>query len=215
MAESWSQALILLFKGPLSLRDQPERWRELLEYRAAIDAYLSVLGLSLYLDEADGYAFIRQRRGEAESELPRLVRRQSYSYWETVLAVILRQRLLELDSSGAQTRLVLEHESLLGELQLYWPHQSNEAKLREQCELAIRNFEEKYRFLRRLPGGELEVERILRAVFDADQLQALERKLKQLQTDGQDEVKDDEATSYPFEGQFEGQDDLLPKPEAS
>lgn len=179
MTQVYSSALIQLFKGPLLQRDHAARWAELLTHLADIRSYVAVLGLELYLDQADGYAFLRQQRSEEQDEtLPKLGRRLSYSYWETVLAVILRRRLHELDASGDQVRLVLNQDELLQSLQTFWPADADEARLRKDCLTAIEHFEKKHRLLRRLPNGELEVERLLRALFDAQNLSELEERLK-------------------------------------
>jgi hypothetical protein len=175
MSQVWSAVLIHLFKGPLFLRDDPKHWHVLIEHVPEIKQYLAVLGLELYHDQSEGYAFLRQMPQSEQAEpLPRMIKRYQYSYWETVLAVILRRRLLELDSSGDQTRLVHSQDELIEMIKSFWPSEGDHARLREDAEKAILNFESKYKFLRRLPNQELEVERILRAIFDAQNLQELE-----------------------------------------
>lgn len=54
------QALIPLLKGVVYQDATPAVWQALLELQARVRDYVSVLGLELLLDEAEGYAYLRQ-----------------------------------------------------------------------------------------------------------------------------------------------------------
>ena len=76
-----SPVLIALMKGITSRDDDPAIWQALLELQARVREYVAVLGLELILDEAEGYAYLRQRAAaEGEPELARLVARRQLGY---------------------------------------------------------------------------------------------------------------------------------------
>ena len=65
--------LIHLLKGVLYREQMPNRWQELLQLESQVRDYLSVIGLELDLDDAEGYAYLRQREAGEDEELPRMV----------------------------------------------------------------------------------------------------------------------------------------------
>ncbi len=165
--------LIHLLKGVL-YRDQQEiLWQNLLDFQSMVRDYVSVIGLELILDEAEGYAFLRQ--GEAEPEqkepLPRLVQRRPLSYPLSLLCILLRKRLVEQDAGGGEARLVLSREQIVDLVRVYLADRGSEAKTVDYIHSQI-NKAVDYGFLRKLKGAEdnYEVQRILKALVDADWL---------------------------------------------
>src|SRR5258706_8397747 len=72
-----SVLLIALMKGITTREDDPMLWQSLMELQSRVREYVAVLGLELVLDEAEGYAYLRQRAASpGEVELPRLVARR-------------------------------------------------------------------------------------------------------------------------------------------
>lgn len=63
-------ALIHLFQGPVERDRAPETWRDLTAHQQYIRPYCAVLGLEVYLDEADGFAFLRQRNELEDTASP-------------------------------------------------------------------------------------------------------------------------------------------------
>ena len=73
----------------------------------------SALGLELIVDEAEGYAYLRQRAAvEGEAELPRLVARRPLGFQVSLLLVLLRKKLAESDAQGDGTRIILSREQI-------------------------------------------------------------------------------------------------------
>ncbi|MFP3786845.1 DUF4194 domain-containing protein, partial [Burkholderia sp. SIMBA_024] len=56
-----SPVLVALFRGVLHRDAAPQSWQGLLALQARVRDYVAVLGLELMLDEAEGYAYLRQR----------------------------------------------------------------------------------------------------------------------------------------------------------
>ncbi len=165
-----SVVIIHLFKGVLYQDQRPEQWRDLLQNQAAVSDYVAAIGLQLYLDEAEGYAFLRQRpEGTDEEEetepLPRLVQRRPLSYPVSLLCVLLRKKLVELDAAGGETRLILSRDQMVEMLRVFLGERSNEAKLVDQIDGHIAKVAD-FGFLRRLKKDEdnYEARRIIKAL---------------------------------------------------
>jgi hypothetical protein len=171
-------ALIPLFKGVVYADSSPEVWRAILSLLSRIRDYVRVLGLDVIVDEAEGYAFLRQRADEPDGSEPvrRLVPRRPLTYPVSLLLVLLRKRLAQHDASGGDTRLVLSREQIVEMVRVFLAAGPNEAKLEDQIDTYIRRVEE-LGFLRALKeenASLYEVRRILRAFVNADWLADLE-----------------------------------------
>lgn len=174
--------LIQLFKGVLYREQHQALWQPLLDLQGMLRDYLGVIGLELLLDESEGYAFLRQRESDPDepNPLPRLVQRRPLSYPLSLLCILLRKRLVEQDAGGGETRLVLGREQMVEMLRVYLAERGSEAKTVDYIQAQIAKAAD-YGFLRRLKGeGEhYEVQRILKALVDADWLADFEAKLAQ------------------------------------
>ncbi len=173
--------LIGLFKGVLYQDQNPDLWQGLLNLQARVRDYVGVLGLELVLDEAEGYAYLRQRaQAEGEPELPRLVARRQLSYPVSLLLALLRKKLAEHDATGAEPRLILSREQIVDMLRVFLPDTANEARLMDRIDSHINKVLE-LGLLRQLRGqqDQFEVRRILKAFVDAQWLAEFEQKLKE------------------------------------
>lgn len=174
-----SPVLIGLFKGVLYQEQSPDLWQALLQLQSRVRDHAGVFGLELVLDEAEAYAYLRQRpAGEGEPELPRLVQRRQLGYAVSLLLALLRKKLAEHDAAGGDTRLILSRTQIVDLVQLFLPAGTNEARLVDRIDADINRVVE-YGFLRRLRGqdDQFEVRRILKAFVDAQWLSELEQRL--------------------------------------
>lgn len=174
-----SQVLVSLMRGVTYQEDNPSSWQSLLSLQARVREYTAVLGLELILDEAEGYAFLRQRiAGEGEEELHRLVPRRQLGYPVSLLLALIRKKLAEFDATSGDTRLILRQEDIVNLLSVFLPETANEARLMDRIEGDIKKIVE-MGFLRRLRGheDEFEVRRILKAFIDAQWLSEFDRRL--------------------------------------
>ncbi len=105
------QLLVGLFQG-VQYRDADSAlWQALMELQARVRDYCATIGLELILDEAEGYAYLRQRASAPdEPELPRLVQRRQLSYPVSLILALLRKKLAEFDATGGETRLVVDRD---------------------------------------------------------------------------------------------------------
>lgn len=177
--DTLSPLLIALMKGVLYQESDPSLWQSLLELQARVRDYLAVIGLELVLDDAEGYAYLRQRQpAPGEPELPRLVPRRPLSFPVSLLLALLRKRLAEFDAAAGDTRLILSREQIGDLLRLFLRDTANEAKLMDQMDGHINRVVE-LGFLRKLKGQDhqFEVRRILKAFVDAQWLAEFDRRL--------------------------------------
>lgn len=185
-----SLPLIALFKGVLYQEDDPALWQSLLDLQSRVRDYLGVLGLQLILDEAEGYAYLRQGQEEDEvapgqAALPRLIARRQLSYPVSLLLALLRKRLAESDAGSGEARLILSREQIADLLRLFLAEGSNEAKLADRIDAHIAKVVE-LGFLRRLRGKDeqFEVRRILKAYVDAQWLNEFDQRLRDYSQQG-------------------------------
>src|SRR3989337_2630981 len=82
-------------------REDGSLWEALRAERDAIAHYFRQIGQELVVDEAEGYAFLRQVEAEGGDVVPRIGRRQSLGYTATLLLVCLREELARFDAAPA------------------------------------------------------------------------------------------------------------------
>lgn len=175
-----SLALINLLKGVLYQEQDPKTWQQLMNLQAQVRDYVSVLGLELMLDEAEGFAWLRTRNtNEGDAELPRLVGRRQLSYPVSLLIALLRRKLAEFDAGGGDTRLILSRDDIVELMRTFMPPGSTETRLVDQIDAHLNKVID-LGFARRLRGQEqmIEVRRILKAFVDAQWLEDFDQRLQ-------------------------------------
>jgi hypothetical protein len=186
-----SPLLVALLKGVI-YRDESSgaragQWRDLLELQHRVRDYVAVLGLTLELDEAEGYAYLRSADPEdqdPDSPIPRLVARRPLSYPVSLLLALLRKKLAEFDAGGQEggARLVLSRDEILELVRLFLPESSNEARLTDRLDTDLNKIIE-LGFLRRMKAAAgqpptYEVRRILKSFVDAQWLAEFQQRLE-------------------------------------
>ncbi len=179
-----SPVVINLLKGIVFRNDQPQLWQDLFDLQAHVTDYLKVLGLELTIDDSEGYAWLTQRAANVEEKnpLPRLIARRPLSYPVSLLCVLLRKKIAEADASGAEVRVIVSREELMNAMRVFMPEKSNEAKIEEQMNATITKVVD-LGFLRKLKADteQLEIQRFLTALVDAEWSASLNDKLKEYQ----------------------------------
>jgi hypothetical protein len=178
-----------LMKGVVYRDTHEQVWRHLIQLQAQLRDHMATLGLVPVVDEAEGYAFLRQRDDDGDDDaadggpasgarIPRLVARRSLSFPVSLLLALLRRRMAEFDATDAGSRLVLTREQIVALIRVFLPERSNEARLVDQVDAHITKVVD-LGFLRRVPGADdaFEVRRILKAFVDAQWLADFDRRL--------------------------------------
>ena len=173
--------LVTLLKGVLYRDSNPSLWQELPSLHGSIIEQGALLGLDFLMDDNEGYACFRQKNSaEGEPEIPRLVQRRQLSFTVSLLCVLLRKKVIEADAGGESTRVIINREKIIAMMGVYMPDSTNEAKLWEQIDTAIKKVVE-MGFLRVLETERdtFEVRRIIKAFVDAEWITGLDDKLKE------------------------------------
>jgi len=180
---AFSRALVSLFKNAVFKEMDQENWEVITAQKNKIEEYVNKIGLTLIIDEMDGYGYLKQRSyGEGEEEIPRVVPRHALSYPVSLLLVLLRKQLLEFDSTTGDQRLIVTKQQIAERMSLFLRDTTNEAKLLGEIDKHIDRVE-KMGFLRRLRGSEdsFEVQRILRSFVNAQWLNHFNEQLEAYQ----------------------------------
>ena len=151
---------------------ESDGWADLQRHRGALRDHFGVVGLDVVINEDEGFAYLRTKdTPDGEDPLPRVIRRHELSYGDSVLAVLLRKRMVEFEASGDQGKLVLTTEQIVEMLELFLPRSTDEARLVRSVETSINRLVA-LGYLRQLKGekGMWEVRRILKAYVDAQTL---------------------------------------------
>jgi hypothetical protein len=181
----YTPAVIRLLQGPL-YSDDATPWKLLVQYSDQVRNYCGQLGLELLLQEEDGFAFLRQPEWEDDEgrtiELPRLTRRVPLTRDVSLLCVLLREQLLQFETSNlGGTVCLLSREQIREMLLPALPERNNELLLQKRIDSLTERVVE-LGFLRkvtRLGQDYFEVRRILKAKINADQLVELKERLVQ------------------------------------
>ena len=175
-----SLAVTQLVKGVVYRDTHDRAWGHLLQLQPQVRDHVAVLGLQVVIDEAEGYAFLRQRPADEDDErqLPRLIPRRSLSFHVSLLLALLRKKLAEFDARGGDTRLMLTRAQIVEMIRVFMPATSNEARLLDRIDEHIGKAEQ-LGFLRPAKNGDqvYEVRRILKAFVDAQWLADFDAKL--------------------------------------
>lgn len=166
-----SPVIIHLLKGILFRNQHPQLWNDLLELQSQVLDYVKVIGLELEIDDVEGYAWLTQTLPDEDEKepLPRLIARRPLSYPISLLCVLLRKKMAEADSSGAETRVIVSRDELVNTMLVFMPEKSNEAQIAASINATINKVLD-LGFLRKLKNDNenLEIQRIIIALVDAD-----------------------------------------------
>jgi Domain of unknown function (DUF4194) len=180
--------IVPLLKGVIYRELDASIWSVLLRLQAQVRDYVAVLGLSLSLDEAEGYAYLRSRddvsadEEDANAAMPRLVARRPLSFAVSLLLALLRKRLAEFDASGGDSRLVLSRDEVVELIRVFLPAGSNETRVVDQVETHLSKIVD-LGFVRKLKASSaglapsFEVQRIIKAFVDAQWLAEFDQRL--------------------------------------
>lgn len=169
-----------LMKGVVYADAQEKVWRHLLQLQPQVRDHVGVMGLTVVIDESEGYAFLRSKPADEDEDgqVPRLVPRRALSFHVSLLLALLRKKLAESDASGADTRVILTREQIVEMIRVFLPESSNEARLVDTIDAQLNKVIE-LGFVRRVTGQDntFEVRRILKAFVDGQWLHEFDERL--------------------------------------
>lgn len=185
MVQEYSLSLIALLKG-IVYDHQKDVWENLLRYEADVKKYFQPVGLELYFDKSEGYAFLRQREWEDETSLPRLAEKRQLNFMTSLLCIVLRKYLLEHDAQGGSVRSIINEQEIINRTKIFLPVTNDEAKQQEKIVGTINKVMD-IGFLRKLEDQEknYEIHRIIKGFVNADVIDDTLKKLKSYAEDKQ------------------------------
>ena len=184
MTDAHSVVVVSLMKGIADRESDPTLWQSLIGVQARVRDYVACLGLDLVLDEAEGFAYLRQRPAEAGvPELPRLVPRRQLGYQVSLMLALLRKKLAEFDATSGEARLILGRNDMVEMMRVFLAETANQVRLNDRIGADINRVVD-MGFLRRLRGtnDRFEVRRILKAFVDAQWLADFDQRLAAYQS---------------------------------
>jgi hypothetical protein len=184
MTDALSVVVVSLMKGIADRESEPVLWQSLIGIQARVRDYVACLGLDLVLDEAEGFAYLRQRPAEeGAGELPRLVPRRQLGYQVSLMLALLRKKLAEFDATSGEARLILGRNDIVEMMRVFLAETANQVRLNDRIGADINRVVD-MGFLRRLRGANdrFEVRRILKAFVDAQWLADFDQRLAAYQS---------------------------------
>ena len=181
--QNFSRAAIALLRGVVERGRDEALWQTIVGREEALCDYLGKLGLHLFIDRAEEYAYLRQNEA---SGLPRLMARTQLSYALSLLLLLLRKKLGEYDAHEGDSRLILTTGEMTELLTPFFPPVTDQVRFSDMAARQVQRAEE-LGFLRRLPGEEAsyEVLPLLRSFITAEWLQDFDERLKTYAAYGQ------------------------------
>lgn len=158
-------------------RDRDERlFSRIVDEQIAISDHLSVIGATLWLDESEGYAYVKNQ--ETDEETPKLVSRRPLSYDVSLLLALLRKRLAEHDTHEGAARLIVTRDEVVALVSVFMNESPNEAGQVDKVESTINKVID-LGFMTKIRAAEhtYEVRRIIKAFIDAQWLQEFDAQL--------------------------------------
>lgn len=173
-----SHVVTALMKGVVYRDTHAQLFADLLTLQPQVRDYVAVIGLSVVVDDTEGYAYLRSMADDDEERegTLRLVARRALPFEVSLLLALLRKRLALFDSEGGQTRLILGRDEIVEMVRVFLPTSSNEVRLVTRVEGMVHRAVE-LGFLRALGEGQYEVRRVLKAFVDAQWLADLDARL--------------------------------------
>jgi hypothetical protein len=179
MTREYSLSLITLLKGIL-YNHQKDAWENLLQYEPEIKKYFTAIGLDVYIDKSEGYAYLQQNEPEEEDEMPRLAEKRQLNFFTSLLCIVLRKYLLEQDAQGGTLRAIITQQEIINRTKTFLPAAPDEAKQQDKIITTINKVID-IGFLRKLEdnSNNYEIHRIIKGFVNAgvidEMLQKLER----------------------------------------
>lgn len=192
LIEPYAAAIRKLLKGVVYHDDAV--WSQLRDYELPIREYLGKIGLSVHLDEIGNFAYLKDASHDDDqrSTLPALTSRQRLSFFDTVLLVLLRERLDEHEGRNFDGgSLLLSQEELIDMLRVFVGEHPDARKLEQNTGTSVNRLK-RYGFLTERQDGRLEVRPLIRAKVSADEMDDLKaRLLHYVQPDNEGDNHDD------------------------
>ena len=192
----WSQVCVKLLQGPIFRQNVNDKlWEKLEMYESDIQAFFAILGVSVAIDKADGFAFLQQNDlNEEDDNVSRLIRQIPLTEEQSFLCILLRDELNKFDnpnnSQNKSSVLILRESELYEQYAMFYASKTDlvtaksnfKKNLNRLCELGLlkeQNPDDTEK------DSEYEVRRYVRAKIDSEFCEEFMRKLKEREADNE------------------------------
>ena len=193
----WASVCVKLLQGPLYRQSNNDpAWALLCAWQGEIDRYFGVIGLHVFVDQADGYAFLEQRELlEEEETIPKLITERPLTVQDSLLCVLFREALDQFDTSQNQSEnLLLTTSDIKDRLDTFFPEKKDQTRVFRRLDESLNRLRD-MSFIREIESSNtfdrtFEIRRIIKAKIDADFITAFRDKLKSILEEGEGERYD-------------------------
>jgi len=161
-------------------------WEKLIEYKAGLTGFLQQLGLTLVLDEQDGYAYIKHTLSEDEEAPVTWIQRRSLTYEESVMLVLLREMMAEFEVGEATNReLIKKRREIKEYAELFFKENASRVKFLKEIDRLIDKAEENG-FLDKTETHDLadeqkfRIKKIIKAKVNSEELDVFYQQLQRI-----------------------------------
>lgn len=193
----WASVCVKLLQGPVYRTSNSDpTWALLNAWQSDIDRYFFQIGLHVFVDNADGYAFLEQREmGEEEESLPKLITERPLTVQDSLLCVLFREALDQFDTSQNQSEnLFLTTSEIKDRLDTFFPEKKDQTKVFRRLDESLNRLKD-LSFIREVESANsfdrtFEIRRIIKAKINAEFIMSFRDKLKTILEDGESESYD-------------------------
>lgn len=192
----WSQVCIKLLQGPVFRQSANDRlWEKLEMYESDIQSFFSILGVTVAIDKADGFAFLKQNDlDEEDDNVSRLIRQSPLTEEQSFLCILLRDELNKFDnpnnSQNKSSVLILRESELYEQFTMFYLQKTDQITARNNFKKNLNRLCELGLLKEQNPDdtekeSEYEVRRYIRAKIDSEFCEEFMRKLKERDADNE------------------------------
>lgn len=177
-----ARVIIQLYKGVI-YRENATLWALLINKLPAITNHFKDIGIEVWVDEVEGYAFLRELSTwdeEQKEDFPKLIEKRRLTYLDSLLCVILRKKLIENVAQTSDIKLFVYKQEIIDLVSAYIEFSKNdETEVIRKTTIAINHLTD-YGFLQKhqTEDDRYEVHRILNAFIDVNFIDDILSKLQ-------------------------------------
>ncbi|MBN9297863.1 MAG: DUF4194 domain-containing protein [Filimonas sp.] len=180
----FTSVFIKLLKGPVEYLEKSS-WEKLITYKTELAGFVQQLGLTLMLDEDDGYAYLKHTVSEEDDETGvSWMQRRAFTYDESVMLVLLRDMMAEFEVGEVVTReLVKKRREIKEYAELFFKENASRVKFIKELDKLIDRAEENG-FLDIVENNDVSdeqkfrIKKIIKARVDSEVLEQFKQQLE-------------------------------------
>lgn len=155
-------------------------------HKADLATFVATLGLTLVLDDVDGFAYLKHSATESEEQEVIWMQRRQFTYEESILLVLLREMMAEFETGEATTReLIRKRRELKEYAELFFKEKASRVKFFKDIDQLIDKLAD-YRLLNLAEDHEIpdeqrfRIPKLIKHRVSADVLENFARQLRDI-----------------------------------